>query len=118
MQTYFNYANALAIVADNPFGKDFLEKNRARLEQLGTEVGQAALIEILDLFATGKNLDAWKKFYNRESSWADLASGAAEDVTGTAGMAGRWASLKDFLLEGGAIATKMLFALLVAGFLG
>jgi len=131
--TTFDYDKALAVVQSNPFAKDFLEKNRARLEELGTEIGQAslgdgpkepALLEIIDLFAAGKNLEAWRKFYGpstssgQAASWATLAQGAAEDVANTAAMAQRWADAGAFLRECGIAATKALLAIVVAGFCG
>lgn len=116
--TSFDYEKALAVVRDNPFARDFLEKNRARLEELGTEAGQALLLEIIDLFAAGRNLEAWRKFYGRDASWARLAQGAAEDVANTAAMAKRWADAGAFIRECGIAATKALLAVVVAGFCG
>jgi len=130
--TTFDYDKALAVVQSNPFAKDFLEKNRARLEELGTEIGQAALLEIIDLFAAGKNLEAWRKFYGpstlsagsgqassgQAASWATLGQGAAEDVANTAAMAQRWADAGAFLRECGILAAKALLAIVVAGFCG
>lgn len=116
--TSFDYTKALAIVHDNPFASDFLERNRARLEDLGTEAGQAMLLDIIDLFAAGRNLDAWRKFYNRDASWGALAEGAMTDVTSTAAMAARWADAGAFLRECGLVATRALLALVVAGFCG
>jgi len=114
----FNYDKALEIVKDNPFGRDFLEKNKTRLIELGTEAGQQALQEIVALFAAGKNREAWDKFYGRSTSWATLAQGAAEDAANTAAMAKRWSDLGAFLQECGLLATKALLGILVAGFLG
>jgi len=114
--TTFNYEKALAVVASNPFAKDFLEKNRSRLEELGTELGQQLLLEIIDLFMAGKNREAWQKFYGRDTSWAILAQGAAADVTNTADMAQRWADAGAFIRECGVLATKALLAIVVAGF--
>jgi len=116
--TTFDYEKALAVVASNPFAKDFLEKNRSRLEELGTELGQQALLEIIDLFAAGRNLEAWHKFYGRDASWATLGQGAAEDVANTAAMAQRWADAGAFIRECGVLATKALLAVVVAGFCG
>jgi hypothetical protein len=118
MTTIFDYDKALAIVQSNPLAKDFLEKNRARLEELGTEIGQAALLEIINLFAAGKNLEAWSRFYNRDVSWAALGQGATEDVANTAAMAQRWADLGSFIGQCGVLAAKALLAVLVAGFCG
>lgn len=114
--TIFNYDAALATVKNNQFAAAFLEKNRARLEELGTELGQQALLEIIDLFAAGKNLEAWRKFYGRDASWATLGQGTAEDVTNTAAMAQRWADAGAFISECGVLATKALLAIVVAGF--
>ena len=116
--TTFDYAKALEVVKDNPFAKDFLEQNKARLTELGTQAGQAVLLEIIALFAAGKNRDAWAKFYNRDSSWSTLASGAVDDVTNTAEMAARWNALGEFFQEAGILAAKALLSILVAGFLG
>ena len=115
--TSFNYDKALAAVASNPFAKDFLVKNRSRLEELGTELGQLLLAEIFDLFAAGKNLEAWRKFYGRDVSWAALAQGAVADVSNTANMAQRWADAGAFIRECGIAATKALLAIVAAGFL-
>ena len=114
--TLFNYDAALAAVKNNQFATAFLEKNRSRLEELGTKLGQQVLLEIVDLFAAGKNLEAWRKFYGRDASWATLAQGAAEDVTNTAAMAQRWADAGAFIRECGMLATKALLAIVVAGF--
>lgn len=114
--TLFDYEKALAVVQSNPFARDFLEKNRARLEELGTEAGVILLNEIIALFAEGRNREAWAKFYGEDGTWAVLAQGAAEDVTNTAEMAQRWADLGKFLQECGLAATKALFGILVAGF--
>jgi len=116
--TSFDYEKALAVVASNPFAKDFLLKNRARLEELGTELGQLLLAEILDLFAAGNNLEAWRKFYGRDASWAVLAQGAAADVTNTAAMTQRWAAAGAFIRECGIAATKALLTIVIAGFCG
>ena len=116
LSTNFNYDNALAVVASNPFAKDFLEKNKDRLVELGQEAGQAALLNVIDLFAAGKNLEAWRAFYGKGASWATLAQGSAEDVANTAAMAQRWSDLGDFLRQAGVIAAKALLAILVAGF--
>jgi len=116
--TSFDYEKALAVVASNPFAKDFLVKNRLRLEELGTELGELVLVEILDLFSAGKNLEAWRKFYGRDVSWSTLAQGAASDVTNTAAMTQRWAATGAFIRECGVAATKALLAIVVAGFLG
>jgi len=112
----FNYDAALASVQSNPFAKGFLETNKARLTDLGTEAGQAVLGEIIAAFAAGNNLAAWNKFYGGSKSWSILAQGAAEDVTNTAAMAQRWNNLGEFLKECGIAAAKALLGLLVAGF--
>jgi len=120
--TSFNYEKALAAVANNPFAKAFLVKNRSRLEALGGELGQLLLVEILDLFAAGKNREAWQMFYgpslgsDQPASWAILAQGAATDVINTADMAQRWADAGAFIRECGIAATKALLAIVVAGF--
>jgi hypothetical protein len=113
----FNYDKALEVVKDNPFGKNFLERNKARLTELGTEAGQQVLQEIVALFAAGRNREAWQAFYGNATSWATLAQGAAEDAENTAAMAQRWNDLGTFLQECGVAAAKALLAILVAGFL-
>jgi len=114
----FNYDKALLVVQDNPFAADFLERNRSRLEELGLEAGQVVLLNVIDLFAAGRNIEAWRLYYGRDASWGTLAEGAAADVTGTAAMAARWAEAGAFLRECGVVATKALLALVVAGFCG
>jgi len=122
--SFFDYDKALAAVKDNPFAVEFLRANRARLEELGTELGQAALLEIVDLFAAGRNAEAWRIFYGpstgsgQAASWAALAGGAAQDVTNTADLARRWAEVGEFLREAGVAATRALLAVVVAGFCG
>jgi hypothetical protein len=114
--TRFDYAKALEVVKDNPFGLDFLKSNQDRLMELGTQAGLILLQEIVDLFAAGNNREAWKKFYGK-GSWADLAAGAATDVHNTADMAQRWKAFGDFLRSAGEAAAKVLLSILVAGFL-
>jgi len=114
--TIFDYEKALAVVASNRFAKDFLEKNRSRLEELGTEAGQSLLLEIIELFAAGENLEAWRRFYGRGASWATIGEGAAEDVSNTAAMAQRWADAGAFIRECGALAAKALLGIVIAGF--
>jgi hypothetical protein len=114
--TTFDAEKALAVIADHPFAREFLARNRARLEELGTDLGQQALLEIIDLFAAGKNREAWRKFYGRDASWAALGAGAADDVTSTTAMAQRWADAGAFLRECGVLATKALLSIVVAGF--
>ena len=119
--TIFNYDAALAAVKDNADAKAFLDKYRAKLEAFGTEAGQAALEDLVSLFASGKNLQAWQKFFTNNGTnpaWSTLAQGAAEDVANTAAMAQRWANFGAFIQECGVVATKMLLAILVAGFCG
>ena len=114
----FSYDAALAVVKDNPAGLKFLQDNKTRLIELGTQAGEKILQEIIASFAAGRNRDAWNLFYGETRNWATLAQGAAEDVTNTAAMAQRWNDLGQWLQDFGIGATKVLFALLVAGFLG
>jgi len=116
MMTLFNYDAALAAVRDNAVATEFLKKNRTRLEELGTEAGQEMLLSIIDLFASGKNLEAWRKFYGRDTSWGLLGHAAAQDVVNTAAMSQRWADVGVFLRECGLATTKALLAVVVAGF--
>ena len=114
--TLFNYDAALAAVQNNAAAVEFLRKNRTRLEELGAEAGQETLLAVIDLFAAGKNLDAWRKFYGRDTSWSLLGQAAAQDVTNTAAMSQRWADIGVFLRECGIATTKALLAIVVAGF--
>jgi len=114
--TLFNYDAALAAVQNNAVATEFLRKHRARLEELGAEAGQETLLLIIDLFATGKNLEAWRKFYGRDTSWSLLGQAAAQDAVNSAAMAQRWADVGSFIRECGIVTTKALLAVVVAGF--
>jgi putative intracellular protease/amidase len=117
--TYFDYDKALEILKGDLTAANFLQANKDRLAELGTEAGQEVLLNIVELFAAGKNLEAWKLFYgSKDTSWATLARGAAEDVANTAKMADEWAKFRDFLVSAGTLATKALLSVLVAGFCG
>jgi hypothetical protein len=111
MTSFFDF-NAAAAVMKDQFSKDWLTKNRDRLESMTGDIAT----QIANLLIAGQRKAALVAFYGAAPTWGNLEAGSIQDATDTKTLAEQATTVGNWIMDASAWAIRALLSALVAGF--